>query len=393
MSANTILSLICALVASPAIASDFVDFTFDGSETNFAFALEGTKTKTIYREEEYQSTCSRQEEYTAYRTECDYRTVQSCREEGGGQSCTSVPECRDVDRPVCNSSGCTNHPTRECTTRESCTSEPSRTVCTDSREATNCRQVPYSDYRTVEYACTKTRMIPIGTEIVEQMAANVKIAFAGDHRDLGGKDSFRLSLAHGNDLTRDDLAVVSTATGDSHFFKLVKVSESKKPTGPKKATLDAVYRIEAIPYAKILARKTLLGEMDAIRGAITFTTTGEKIDSGVILSIVAKKDRVIGGLKKDYERTFGGESLTVKDISGGQNVQVDLGACLKKRPYEFKLSLSRDVAKMLGEGVLNSSTVAKAQKEFTSTLVKRLKLKGDKRAECAANPLEGTQSY
>ncbi len=384
------VALFSLLFASASFASDVAEITLDGHQTNYAFSLDGAKTRTVYREESYESTCSREEEYTAYRQECDYQTVQRCHEEGGGQSCHSVPECHDTTRPVCNSHGCTNEPTHECTSSESCTSEPSRTVCESEQVATNCRDVPYTATNTVEYACTKTRQVPIGTELVEQMAANVTIAFTGDLQGLTGKDRFKLSLANGNDLSRDDLLVESIATGDSHFFRLTKVSEAKKPNGDKKSIITAAFKIDAVPYASILVHKTNILDLDAIRGAITFTTAGEAIDPSVVLHVVSKKHRLLGGWKQDFEQDFKAENLTATPISGGQNIQVNLGACLNTRPHEFTLTLTRDVGKLLGDNVLNLSTAEKAKKDLTTTFTKQFKLNGKQKDQCGAN--DGQQS-
>jgi len=374
-SASLFLSLSC-------FAADVSEIVLDGKTTNFSLVLDGAKSRTIYQSEEYETTCTREEPYTAYSQECDTQTVQSCHEEERAETCHSVPSCRDVSRPVCNSNGCTDYSTRECTTSESCSGGGSHTVCSSHLETTNCRDVPYTAYQTVTYSCTQTRSVPVGTELVEELSANVSVEFVGNLEGLSGKDRFKLSLANGLDVYRDDLVLESTATGDTHFFRFTKVKEEKKSVGEKKSQIESVLRVEAITVASIVARRTLVSDMTATRGDLTFTTTGEAIDPTVKLSVVTKKDRLIGGLKEDSNSNFKAEELKVTPIAGGESVRADLDVCLNKRPHEFTLTLTRDVNALLGGRILNSSTVEKAQSQMTSTYTKRVKLSGKRSEQC-----------
>lgn len=370
------------LSISSASASSVKDLSFNGSQLVHQISLNGVKTQTVYEEEEYESTCSREEPYTAYREECDYRTVQSCRTEGGGESCTSnPPSCSDTTRQVCNSNGCVDVPTRECTSGgESCHTNPSYEVCSDHSEAYNCRNVAYTAYQTVTYSCTKTRSVPVGTELVEELSADLNLTFTGDLRGITGRDTFRVSISDGNDLSRSDLMVESTAAADTHFFKLTKTLEEKTPMGRKKASIRAVYQIEAIPYASVLANKTTITSLDATRGSLKYGMSKMMIDDSVLLSVLIKKDQRFGGLEQVYKKTISGTAV---------NGKLDLGVCLNKRPHEFKLTLTRDISKLLGKSILNQSTVEKAQKALVSTASKRIKLKGGKDGQCSAKDHDG----
>lgn len=369
------------LSISSASASSVKDISFNGSQLDHQISLNGVKTGTIYEDEEYETTCSREEPYTAYRTECDYRTVQSCHTEGGGESCTSSPpSCTDTTRQVCNSNGCVDVPTRECTGGgETCHTNPSREVCTDHQESYNCHDVAYTAYQTITYSCTQTRSVPVGTVVVEELSADLNLRFTGDFRGITGRDSFRVSLADGNDLSRPDLMVESTASADTHFFKLTKIFEEKTPVGVKKHSIRAAYQIEVIPYATILANKTTITSIDATRGTLKYGIS-QALDDSALMTVLIKKDRFLGGLVEVYEKTIKGTAV---------NGKLDLDVCLNKRPHEFKLTLTRDVSKLLGGTILNSSAVKKAQKALVSTSTKRIKPKGGKNGQCSNEHRDG----
>jgi hypothetical protein len=355
------------LNTATAFATDAREIALTGISPNHRVSLSGTKTRTVYEEQAYESTCYEEVAYTDYRRDCDYRVVQDCRP----SSCR--PTCRDVIRQVCNSSGCQDVPTRECT-------ECPAPSCVDRREAYNCRDIPYTAYRTVAYSCTKTRTVAVGTELVEQLSADVTIRLSGDARSLTGKDVVKVSVADGNDVSRPDLLVEMKSSVDTHFLA-VKQTVEKNASGAQQSHIVANIQIEAIPYASILSHQTSIVEMSADRGSVTLVTAGEPIDDSVVLKIVAKKDRVIGGMKKDLEKTVSGSSLKVSNAGGNQKVVASLGSCLNKRPHEIEVTLTRDASKLLGTEILNASAVEKARKELEAKTKKRLKMKD---AACSA---------
>jgi hypothetical protein len=225
-------------------------------------------------------------------------------------------------------------------------------------------------------------MVPVGTELDEILSANVNVEFIGNTLGLTGKDTFEVSVAEGNDVSRPDLVIRSISAGDTHFFKLTKMSETKKPLADLKFQLKADYRIESISVASIISKKTLLSDLEATRSEIVVKTLGYPADSSISLNIVSKKDQFLGGLKKDYEHTFFANTIEVTPYAGGENLKVKLGSCLNKRPHEFTVSLVRDIRKMVGDGILNASTVEKSQKYLTTSFTKRMKLKGKKKEQC-----------
>jgi hypothetical protein len=374
----TRVGIILGIILNTAAASagDAREIALSGTHLNHRISLEGTKTRTVYEAQDYESTCYREVPYTEYYTQCDYRMVRHCSRVGGRRSCT--PVCREATRPVCNRGGCQNVPTRECA--PSCTNTPDTQSCVDRREAYNCRSIPYIAYRTVAYSCIKTRTVAVGTELVEKLFADVTIRLSGDVRSLSGKDAIKVSIANGNDVSRADLLVEMESSTDTHFFA-VKKTEEKNESGMQESQIVANIEIEAIPYASILSRKTSILEMSADRGAINLLTAGEPIDDSVVLEIIAKKDRVIGGMKKDLERTVPGSSLKVSNVGGNQKVVAELGSCLNQRPHEIEVTLTRDASKLFGAEILNTSAVEKAKKDLAAKAKKRLKMKD---AACSA---------
>jgi hypothetical protein len=356
------LGLVFGLILNSAVAfaGDAREIALTGISPNHRISLVGTKTRTVYQEQQYETTCFREVAYTDYRRSCEYRTVRRC-----------VPSCRDVVREVCNSSGCRNEPTRECT--ES---------CSDRREAYNCRDIPYTAYRTVPYSCMKTRTVAVGTELEEQISADVTIRVVGDARGLSGKDVIKASVADGNDLSRADLLVEMKSSTDSHFLAIRK-SEEKSSVGDRQSHIVAEIEIEAIPYSSVLKHKTSIVDLDANRGAISLVTAGEAIDESVVVRVVAKKDQVLGGMKKDLDQTLVASQLVVTNVGGNQKVVAKLGKCVNNRPHEFEVTLTRDASKLLGAEILNSTAVEKAKKELAAKATKRLKMKGE-RGACSA---------
>jgi hypothetical protein len=375
------IGLVLALVlnSAAAFAGDAREIALTGVSPNHRASLVGTKMRTIYEEQQYESTCYREVAYTEYRQSCDYRTVRHCSRVGGGRQC--VPSCREVVRQVCNSSGCRNVSTRECT--QSCQTVPGREVCSDRREAYNCRNIPYIAYRSIPYSCMKSRTVAVGTELDEQISADVTVRVVGDARSLSGKDVIKLSVADGTDVSRSDLLVEMKNSADTHFLA-VKKSEEKASVGERQSHIVAEIEIEAIPYSSILGHKTSIVDLDANRGSVSVVTAGDAIDDSVVLHIVAKNDRVLGGMKKDFDRTLVASQLAVSNVGGNQKVVASLGKCLNSRPHEFEVTLTRDASKLLGVEILNGSAVEKAKKDLAAKATKRLKMKGE-RGTCSAD--------
>lgn len=137
-------------------SSDSIELNGQSQDT---LDLDLVKIITLYRDEQRDSTCTRQEPYTV--NECGYETRYR-------QSCRYVPgynDCRDVYDRVCNyetryrkechtepgRNNCRYEPGRRvCRTnsqgREECRDIPGRQVCDTTPGRQVCRDVPYQDY-------------------------------------------------------------------------------------------------------------------------------------------------------------------------------------------------------------------------------------------------------
>lgn len=346
------------------------------SPSEFRMEIRGQKHRTLYRTEYYESTCTRTESRTATRTECtpvyETRCHDSSREE-----CSNETVCRDVMREVCNSSGCQSFPTRECTTERSCSSVPTRS-CSEERVGETCRDVEYTEYYDVEYACTKSREIPIGTELVDDMVADVLVRVEGDLSGLTGKDTFELSIANGLDLSRPDLMIVQTKAADTHLFQLVKIDEVKKDLGSKQSEIQATFVLKIIPMSEVLKERTLVGGISVSKKSMSFSTSGRLLDQASKIRITVQKDKLIGGLKTLIDAEVAVSRLAVKKTSGGQKASITFAALgddkLNGRPHEFTVSIVTDVTKLLGGDILNPQTFEKYRSKFTSSKKVRVNL-------------------
>ncbi|MBT3584629.1 MAG: hypothetical protein HN509_06965 [Halobacteriovoraceae bacterium] len=234
------LVAICLLGATTLFAEDRATetITYEGQASEVLRLVEATE-ETRYREEEQDTTCTRQIPYTenVCANETRYRT--QCHTEPGRQHCYTTYEriCRTVHR---TRQECTNKPgrrvcrqqpgRRQCRTLPSgeqrCRNIPGREICTNKPGRRVCRQVPYTDrvcdrvprqqcdwipprnvcnqvpyqeyvcrdvtrYRTEEYACTRTVQIPY--QVPVELVADVDLSFK-DSNSFPSKASLTLAL-------------------------------------------------------------------------------------------------------------------------------------------------------------------------------------------------------
>ncbi len=375
--------------------------------------LRGQKHHTLYRTEEYEATCSRTLSRPATRTECTpiyeeqcfegtreectETSREECREttrevchEESREECSTEQVCRDVMREVCNSQGCHSYPTRECTnetvchnvphrvcesfpTREctqvperSCTTVPTR-ECRQVEVRQECHEVEYTEYYEEEYSCTKTREVAIGTELSEDIVANVLVRIEGDRSGLSGQDNFEVSVANGLDLSRPDMDLVQTKSADTHLFQLTKINEEKKVLSGKQSEINVSYLLKIIPMSDLLKERTLVSGIRPTKNELEFTFSGRALDEKSKVHLLIQKDKLIGGLKTviDTDIAYGQLSL-----SNGQSAMISYSAFgvekLNGRPHEFTVTVVSNIPEILG-GVLNPQALEKNRSKFTST--------------------------
>lgn len=347
-------------------------------------SLNGQVSHTLYREESYATTCTREEPYTDYQTRCDTRIVQHCDQgpnnggPGRGGPGRDGPRGPGGERHDRDSRLSTNvfFPAPAGMNAFAAGSEQSVQGCYETRENVNCRQEPYTAYRTVSFSCIKTHTVAYGTEVDQILSASVTVKLVGDIRGLTGRDSVLISVANGNDIHRSDISIDSVSAGDTHFLKLTQVLNSDFP-GDKREHITANYQLEAIPVAPYLSRKTVITDLDANRAGVILSTTGQPVSDASVLNIISKKDQVIGGFKTDLERTLPGMLIQATSMSGGERISTPFGSCVNSRPHEVKVVLSTDPNKMILGNILNQTTVVKVRQSLTSEMTKRFKFKKD----------------
>ena len=370
LAAFTVLTLLLVGVSARADSGSTRDIILDGKTPVHQIELAGSVSKTLYRYEDYETTCTREVPVTVYRYECDTRDVRDCETIPGSQSCTS-------------------HPTRECTMEESCHTTQPYEYCTTRQEQYNCGDRPYTEYRTETYGCTKTRAIPIGTELVEDLVGEVTVKFIGNLAGISGKDTFQVAIGNGVDVM-GKVTIALSLSADTHFLKLKTLAYDKKTVGPKKALIRAAYQIEALPVSDALGMKTSITDIDADRGHLILDLTGAKLDEGVKVSIEVQKDRRIGGMTHVTGLRATGKDFKVESTNGGERATLRFfnqydgrKGCMNRRPHEFDVTLVRELPKLITEGLLNPKALEQVKGSLVSKMKKRIKLGGGKNPQCA----------
>lgn len=270
--------------------------TFAGSSESFELKgqvdetidLDIQKIITLYRDEQRDSTCTRQEPYTV--NECGYETKyrQSCRWVPGYQDCRDVydrvcryetrykKECRtepgrqqcryEPGRQVCRTNSQGRYECRDIPGRQVCDNEPGRQVCRDvpyqdyvchnvtRRQCDNvpgrnvCTNEPYQEYvckdvvryRSIDYACKVTVQIPY--QVTKTLEHRVEFEFSGALElvdslvsvSLNEDNQISLNAKHRNDAVVLTYSQMLTDRNEDQTISkvLVNVIDKKAYTAP-----------------------------------------------------------------------------------------------------------------------------------------------------------------
>lgn len=357
---SALLLSVFTLVSGSAFAASSTQLSFQpGTQT---VDLSGESYRTLYREEQYETTCYRDEEYTEYRSVCDYRDEQSC---------TSRPVCRDVSRPVCNSNGCTDYPTRECTTEESCTT---------SRVETNCRSEPYTATRSVPYSCIQTRMVPYGTELVQRTTANVTVHFTGELTQASAAEVFALSVANGTDSYGPDFSLVSVKSSNDYIFVRREISPAQITRNGLDVSMKRVFEVRSFSVARIISENSVkITRMFIDRRGIDVDVTASQPEA-LVYDLNVQRDRVLGSHLTIYRNRVPQNAITVTSVGGGNyKVRIDFAALggmgINNRPHLYGLTISMgwSIATTDGE-LMNEGASARLQNALKTNRVIRASL-------------------
>jgi len=322
------LAFLALGLSTPAFAAAPASVQLNFKPGTQSVELYGEKSETLYREESYETTCYRDEYQTAYREVCDHREVQSC---------SSHPVCRDVNRPVCDSNGCTDYPTRECTTEESCSSHT---------ETYNCRDEAYTVTVSVPYSCTQTHLVPYGTQLTDRIRANVTVHFTGELAQESAGESFGLAVANGLDTSAPDFRIVSDKTSNDYLFVLREISPAQIARTGIDVSIRREFEIHSFSVARIVAENSLkMTRMHIDRKGIDVDLEATRTDS-LNFDLTVQRDRVIGSHVTIYKQRLPQEAVTIAQEGTLSKVRIDFaklgGIGINGRPHRYGLVISLD---------------------------------------------------
>lgn len=338
--------------------------TIDGQKAQYKTQTTAEVTHTEYRQEEQDSTCSRQIPIGSHQ-ECrqvgggqscyDVGGGEECHDEGGGEECEEVgggQECHEVgggqscgetpsgrqcfDLPGHQECGLVpGH--RECYQTPShrvCSQLPGHEVCTSNPSHEECNTV--TDYKTEYYSCTETVNVPYtvkDSEIENSVVVNVEI---------------KLSLPSG---LKEVIDLVQTPTA----LTLKSVKSTAKvlvyATQTSKVISDngRLKKLETVVSIKMIDRNLALGAFLSPLGELTADNNGLKITMGPVadpttvrFDLTIKRNKLLGKDEVVIQR-----ALTINEVayaaSGNQTIaSVDfakLGIQDKIKGKKVKISL------------------------------------------------------
>lgn len=291
-----------SIILSFNVKADFANdsFSYTGNSEQEFRRLEKDLYRTVYRDVQVPSTCTRQVPYphevcnyqTRYRQECrqvPYSRQMCSMETRYRQQCRTVTEQVCSRRPVCQIVNgrrvCRDQQTCRPVTRQVCQQVPyQERVCrtvTDYRQ--ECRQVPYQDrvcytetrYRDEHYSCTRTERREV-RELVGKVEASLQFEFRKDPALHGVNSTVSLNL-YDNDVevAAENLPGAVRAV----FVSRLDRQDSRNGTT---TNIDLKYQVSVMDEARfyspvqspvVMSEKTFNGELVLDLGKIYYLHT------------------------------------------------------------------------------------------------------------------------
>ena len=251
--------------------------TLDGNQSQLRAQLNGAVSRTEYRTEYRETTCTR-EVHDGYDQVCGWEPGETvCRTVGGGQSCGLTPSGR-----VCH----------DLPSHEECHTEPSRHVCHNEPR-----------YRTEYYTCTKSVSVPYQVKLYD--VQNNVVVNVADSTGLpaGLQEVLALSLSN------EAVVLSSVRTTGKVLISATQSSQEISNNGQLKV-IQTVVNVSMID--RLAAVGPFIGGISDITGDINTlqVTTGPITNLAAIqIELIAKKDRFLVSDKVVIQKI-----LTVDDM-------------------------------------------------------------------------------
>lgn len=330
--------------------------TVDGLQSHYSTQLTDEVSHTEYRQEEQQTTCSRQVQVGSHQ-ECqmvgggqDCQTVgggqechtvgggQECHEVGGGQQCQTVGggqecgltpsgyQCHDVPGHqecylVPGHQECYQTPGHE-----ECYQTPGHEVCTDLPGHQECNEVP--DYKTEYYSCTQTINVPYTVKDYD-IVNDVSVEVAMDQK-------LPAQLHEVLDFTQaqDELQLKSINTTGKVLIYATKKQTEISNNGQLK-------KIKSIVNLKLVDRNLALGafltpasDLSADSNTLKITTGSLQDASLVRFDLTINRRKLFGKDEQVFQRTLQSNEVTLTPTGQQTVISIDF----KKLGIQDKIS-------------------------------------------------------
>lgn len=284
-------TLFAALIAlSVTVSAQTQHITLDGQQNQLQAQLNGAVTRTEYRTEYRETTCSR-EVLDGYDQVCRWERGDTvCRTVGGGQSCGLTPTGR-----VCH----------DLPSREECYTTPDRQVCTSEPR-----------YRTEYYSCTKSISVPYQVKLYD-VQNNVVVNVANSATlPTGLQEVLALTLSN------EALSLSGAKTTGKVLISATQSSQELSNNGQLKV-IQTIVNISMID--RLAAVGPFIGGVSEITGDINTlqVTTGPITDlSAIKIELIAKKDRFLASDKVVIQKVLTMDDMEL--INQGQRTLVKI---------------------------------------------------------------------
>lgn len=368
--------LALALLGLQVHAASSETLNFQG-QTGDTLSLDTINTVVRYKDEERDSTCTRQIPYEA--EECGYETryCQECSWEPGRNVCRTEYEtrCRTVtryrqectrgpDRRVCR-----NTPPRQICRNGNCRTEPGRRICDTKPGERTCRQVPYQDrectreprqvcnwepgrnvcdqvpyrewicrtvtrYRSEDYPCRRTFKVPYNFD--RKVKGDLEVSYNDQSR--GALVDFIFSLTEAGELD---------VRANDKSGRPVLIGMSKEVNADVQADETNTRGIFAFTFfdkeEELAPIKKAIQSAGLTRTAAWFTIGKVSNPERISVSMVITRKTVLGNTRTPFSKTLTASDLILRNVEGGTKVQIDLskfGVNLDDKKWDMNVEVS-----------------------------------------------------
>lgn len=310
--------ILAALTAlSLTVTAQTQHITLDGNQNQLQAQLNGAVTRTEYRTEYRETTCSR-EVHDGYDQVCRWEPGETvCHTVGGGQSCGLTPTGR-----VCH----------DLPSHRECHTEPSRNVCHSEPR-----------YRTEYYSCTKSVSVPYQVKLYD-VQNNVVVNVANSaNLPAGLQEVLALSLSS------EAVSLSAARTTGKVLISATQSSQELSNNGQLKV-INTIININMID--RLAAVGPFIGGISEITGDINTlqVTTGPITDlSAIKIELIAKRDRFLASDKVVIQKVLTADDMEL--VTEGQRTLVKINfnklggpAHLKGKNAKIELNISTNVS-------------------------------------------------